>query len=83
MVKLYDRGGLKVYLYSPPREHEPPHVHVESTEGGEVLVRLGDKETPPSLWQNHHMRAADARRALRVVLEHQEHFLSEWRRLHG
>lgn len=83
MVKLYDEGALKVYVYSPPREHQPPHVHVESTNGGEVLVRLGDDDTPPSLWQNHHMSAPDAREALRIVGEHQQRFLAEWSRLHG
>lgn len=83
MVKVYDEGVFKVYVYSPPREHEPPHVHVESTNGGEVLVRLGDEQTPPLLWQNHHMSAPDARAALRIVEEHQQRFLAEWSRLHG
>jgi hypothetical protein len=83
MVKVYDARGFQVYVYSPPREHQPPHVHVESTNGGEVLILLGDDETPPSLWQNHHMSRADAREALRIVEEHQKQFLTEWRRLHG
>jgi hypothetical protein len=83
MGKAYDEGGFRVYVYSPPREHQPPHVHVESINGGEVLVLLGDEETLPSLWQNHHMSAADARAALRIVEENQARFLAEWRRLHG
>jgi hypothetical protein len=82
MVRVYDSGGFRVYVYSPPREHQPPHVHVVSMNGGEVLVLLGDDETAPSLWQNHHMSAADAREALRIVEEHQQQFLAEWRRLH-
>lgn len=84
MVKLHEEGAFSVYVYSPPREHQPPHVHVECTRGGEVLILLGDGEsTAPSLWQNHHMKAVDARQALRIVEEHQQRFLSEWRRLHG
>lgn len=83
MVKVHDEGAFRVYVYAPPREHEPPHVHVESMNGGEVLIRLGDERAPPSLWQNHHMRAADAREVLRIVREHQQYFLEEWRRLHG
>jgi hypothetical protein len=83
MVKLLEQGAFRVYLYSPPREHQPPHVHVECTRGGEVLVRLGDESTAASLWQNHHMSAADARQALRIVETHQLRFLVEWRRLHG
>jgi hypothetical protein len=83
MVKLLEEGAFRVYVYSPPREHQPPHVHVECTRGGEVLVRLGDGATAASLWQNHHMSAADARQALRIVETHQLRFLAEWRRLHG
>jgi hypothetical protein len=48
-----------------------------------VLNLIGDQETAPSLWQNHHMSAADARDALRIVETHQLRFLAEWRRLHG
>jgi hypothetical protein len=75
--------AVSVYVYSPPREHQPPHVHVECTRGGEVLILIGDQETAASLWQNHHMSAADAREALRIVEVHQLRFLEEWRRLHG
>lgn len=83
MVRLLEEGAFSVYLYSPPREHQPPHVHVECSGGGEVLVLLGDQETPPALWRNHHMRAVHAREALRIVEANQLHFLAEWRRLHG
>lgn len=83
MVKVYDDGAFTVYIYAPPREHQPPHVHIECRVGGEVLVALGDAETRPALWQNHHMRTVDAREALRIVEAHQQHFLAEWRRLHG
>jgi hypothetical protein len=51
MVKVHDEGPLRVYVYSPPREHSPPHVHVECTRGGEVRIRLGDAGNAPSLWQ--------------------------------
>lgn len=83
MVKLLEEGAFRVYVYSPPREHQPPHVHVECTRGGEVLIHLGDQETPPSLWQNHHMSAVDARQALKIVETHQLPLLAAWRRLHG
>ena len=79
MVKVHDEGAFRVYVYSPPREHQPPHVHVECTEGGEVLVLLGDEQTPPRLWQNHHMRGVHAREALRIVTEHQVTLLTAWK----
>jgi len=83
MVRIHQEGGLTVYVYSPPREHKPPHVHVESNRGGEVLIRLGDEQSAPSLWQNHHMNEADAREALRIVETNQVRFLADWRKLHG
>ena len=48
-----------------------------------MLVKLGDQETPPALWQNHHMSIADAREAVRIVEMHQSCFVEEWRKLHG
>ncbi|MBA3341918.1 MAG: DUF4160 domain-containing protein [Gemmatimonadaceae bacterium] len=83
MVKVHEEGTFRVYVYSPPREHQPPHVHVECARGGEVLIRLGDHDAPASLWQNHHMSMADAREAVRIVQMHQQRFLDEWSRLHG
>ena len=83
MVKVLDEGGFKAHVYSPPREHHPPHVHVECSEGGEVIIRLGEDGAPPALWQNHHMRLKNVREAIRLVQEHQLRFLEEWRRLHG
>ena len=83
MVKVHEEGRFQVYVYSPPREHHPPHVHVECSHGGEVIIRLGDGETEPSLWQNHHMSGIDARQAVRLVQKHHRRFIEEWRRLHG
>lgn len=83
MGQVYNAEGFEVFVYAPPREHEPPHVHVESSNGGEVLIMLGDSSTAPSLWQNHHMRPADARHAMRIVEWNQQRFREEWRRLHG
>jgi hypothetical protein len=56
---------------------------VECVNGGEVLMELGDCDTAPTIWQNHRMRAPDARKALRIVEENQQRFLEQWRRLHG
>jgi len=68
---------------STSTRHQPPHVHVECTRGGEVVVRLGDEKTAPTLWLNHHMGTADAREALRIVEAQHLRFLAEWKRLHG
>jgi hypothetical protein len=83
MVKVHQEGVFTVFVYSPPREHRPPHVHVECLRGGEVVIRLGSNQAPPSLWQNHHMAMADARVALGIVERLQISLLAEWRKLHG
>lgn len=83
MVKVHDEGAFRIYIYAPPREHQPPHVHVECTRGGELVVRLGDEQVAPSIWLNHHMTATDAREAFRIVETQHLRFLEEWRRLHG
>jgi len=83
MVKVHEEGGFRVYVYSPPREHHPPHVHVECIRGGEVMIRLGDDDAEPSLWQNHHMRTIDVWQAVGLVRVHRQRFLREWKRLHG
>lgn len=72
--------GIRVFAASGA---PAPSRHVECTNGGEILVLLGDGKTAPSLWQNHHMKVADARDALRIVEENQQRFLTVWRRLHG
>ncbi len=51
MVRIREEGPFGVYVYAPPREHQPPHAHVECSRGGEVLIRLGDESMGPSLWQ--------------------------------
>ena len=83
MGKVFRGEGFEVFVYAPPREHEPPHVHVECSSGGEVVITIGDQNNAPSMSKNHHMRAADARHAIRIVEWNQERFLAEWRRLHG
>lgn len=83
MGQVFRAEGFQVFVYAPPREHEPPHVHVECAKGGEVVIALGDNETAPSVWKNHHMRAVDARHAIRIVEWNQDRFIQEWRRLHG
>jgi hypothetical protein len=83
MARIYAENSLTVYLYRPPREHPPPHVHVESTNGGEVLIKLGTTTEAPSIWSVHGMRKAEVARALRMVEARQEKFLAEWRYRHG
>ncbi len=75
-------GGFSVRMYSPPREHGPPHVHVGHA-GNEVVVLLGDSEHAPTIRETIGMSVADVSRALRIVAEHQALLLNLWRNFHG
>jgi Domain of unknown function (DUF4160) len=75
-------GGFAVRIYLPPREHEPPHVHVVGA-GGEIVVTLGDANTPPALREAYRMRRRDVLSAYRVVEEYQLALLTAWEMYHG
>jgi len=69
-------------IFLPPREHEPPHVHVRKA-GGEVVIELaiaGRRQTIREVWG---MRAVDVTEAFWIVEEHTEYLLTCWREYHG
>ena len=63
-------------------DHPPAHVHVFRAEG-EVVISLGDENTPPQVRENVGMSRKDECKALMIVGDHQDEFLVEWRRIHG
>jgi hypothetical protein len=69
-------------LYPGDKEHTPPHVHVFHGDE-EAKIALGDEETAPWVWEVLEMRKPNVARALRIVEEHQEAFLAQWRKYHG
>ena len=71
-------AGFKVWIYFPPREHAPAHVHVFRA-GGQVVISL----EPITVGRVTKMRDADVVAAFRIVLGHQTVLLDEWRRIHG
>lgn len=80
MPTVRRQNGFEVIIYL--NDHPPPHVHVFRAEG-EVIIYLGDGETPPQVRENVDMSQRDERRALRLVAEHQNELLVAWRRYHG
>ncbi len=75
--------GFQVRIYLAPREHGPAHVHVVKAGAGEVVVNLGDEDTGAAVRNVGGMSGRDARRAFRIVEEHRQQLLDEWRRIHG
>ena len=82
MATILRAGRFRVAIYGPPREHPPPHVHVECA-SGVVIVRLGSGTTPPVLWAVHGVNDREAVRAFRLVEENHEMLLKAWKAFHG
>jgi hypothetical protein len=57
MPKVHDEGGYQVYVYNPPREHGPAHVHVFRA-AGEIVraVRIIEENREQLLedWRRIH-----------------------------
>lgn len=74
--------GFRVVIYLPPREHEPPHVHVWKG-GAEVVIALATSGVVQTIREVAGMRSSDVVQAFWIVEEHAELLLIRWRELHG
>ncbi len=68
-------------IYLPPREHEPPHVHVWKA-GAEVVIALATPRRRQATRSVAQMRTVDVVKAFRIVEEHTEYLLARWRDYH-
>ena len=80
MPTIYLEAEIEVRVFL--KDHEPPHVHVVKDKAT-VVIDLGDQDVRPSISRNYGMKAADVKKALKIVAEHQGVFLQEWRKYHG
>ena len=70
------------YVRIRTNDHEPAHVHVSKV-GGEARIALGlNGGTPRLLTVSKEMNSRDAATALRLVIEHNEELLTQWREVH-
>ncbi|MGI8619736.1 MAG: DUF4160 domain-containing protein [Gemmatimonadaceae bacterium] len=81
MPTVLREGGFRVVIFLPPREHEPPHVHVRNA-GGEVVIELATGKSPQTVREIAGMRTTDIMRAFWIVEEHTEYLLARWREYH-
>ena len=77
MPTVLREGGFDVVKLLPPREQGPAHVHVKKA--GELVVINLDVISI----RKARMGAPNAREVLRLVAEHRDHLLAEWKRIHG
>jgi|AmaraimetFIIA100_FD_contig_81_492370_length_1274_multi_3_in_0_out_0_2 hypothetical protein len=69
-------GGMRIVVY--PKDHPPAHVYVLGP-GRLVVVDL----IGPEVREMINCGEREARRALRLIEEHQGELMDAWRRLHG
>jgi hypothetical protein len=83
MPTVFRANGFEVRILLPPREHGPPHVHI-SRSGEMVVIELPDGGMPLRIRTvTRRMTTATVVAAVRLVEEHTEMLLSEWRKYHG
>ena len=75
-------GGFRIVIFSPPREHGPPHVHVRNA-GGEVIIELPGGGRPQSVREARGMRDADVAIAFSIVEQKTELLIRSWREHHA
>lgn len=75
-------GGFQVIIFLPPREHQPPHVHVRNADG-EVVIVLARPGHPQSIRDAVGMRTRDVVTAFRIVEEYTQYLSHRWREYHG
>lgn len=69
--------GLRFYFYT--RDHEPIHVHVESSDG-EAKFEI---ENEVKLIYNKGLKLKDIRLAESILEENRENFINEWKKVFG
>ena len=83
MPTIIRDGIYSLRVFASPREHPPPHVHVEIRGRGIVKVLLGDSRGAVRLWRvKGAVSARDEREAVRLVEQHHRALRAAWERMH-
>lgn len=83
MPTVLKEDGFTIRVYGPPREHPPPHVHIERGKEELVVISLGTSGVPPTVRAVYRMKSQDVLKAFRLVEEHHAQIEQAWRRIHG
>ena len=84
MPTVHREGSLVVKVYGPPREHPPPHVHVEVGRAGIVIIRLAIQDNPLRVWRVYgEVDEAAVLAAVRLVEANEAAVRAAWERIHG
>ena len=83
MAFVFKQDGITVTVQT--RDHRPPHVHVDSSEGSVKVDISGDMPTlmPVSKKKRVRSTAAFERKALEMVADNLAACREAWRKYHG
>lgn len=79
MVTIHREAGLRFVVFVD--DHEPAHVHVVGD--GAAKIDLLGAGSEPELVRSTGFKAADLRKAMRIVAERQSEFIEKWNAIHG
>jgi hypothetical protein len=82
MPTVLRRAGFRVVVFPPPREHGPPHVHVQDSEG-EVVIELATTRRRQRIRRVSGMHDNNVVKVWRLVEAHADYLLTCWRKYHG
>jgi len=84
MPTVVRHGTLAVKVYGPPREHPPPHVHVEVGRTGVVVLRLPLDDRALEVWRVHgEVSEREVVAAVQLVEAHEAEIRAAWERIHA
>ena len=78
MVTIYRAQGLRIVIFLD--DHEPAHVHAFG-DGEAKIDLLGAGGEPELIWAVG-MKRNELRRAMTVVAENRDAFLTRWKEIH-
>ncbi len=79
MVTVHRQRGPRFIIYVD--DHKPAHLHVYAD--GEAKINLAGGDGLPELLWADGMKRGDIRRAMQIVSQAQDYFLTKWREIHG
>lgn len=80
MVTIHRSAGLRFVIYT--NDHDPAHVHAIAGDG-EAKINLSGASGAPELVWVVGLKRSVVRRALTIVEQHRDEFLSRWEGIHG
>lgn len=82
MPTVLRQDGFRIIIYTPSREHGPPHVHVWKA-GGEVIIELARPGRSQVIRAVAGVRPSDIAKAFRIVEDNSDFLHRNWRTYHG